>query len=122
MYSLVAILGSNYSIKIIHVTDDMFVHFNIVGSVFWIIFLFAFVILYKCFIIPLHFTQETLMWTFDLLYVIDVCQSAISRMSNFQEQTTSLGTVSASIVLSRSQLTGTSKFIGQKNSFCPISE
>ena len=92
----------------------MFVHYNIVGSVFWIIFLFVLVILYTCFIIPLHFTQEMLTWTFNLLYVIDVCQSAISRMTNFQEQTKSLGAVSASIVLSRLQLTGTSKFLGQK--------
>jgi len=122
VYSLVAILGSNYSIKINHVTDDLFVYFNIVGSVFWIIFLFALVILYKCFIILLHFTHETLTLTFNLLYAIDVSRSIISRMPNFQEQIKSLGTVSARIVLSRLQLTGISKFIDQKNSFCFVSE
>ena len=110
MYSLVAILGLNYSIKINHVTDDMFVYFNIVGSIFWIIFLFALVILYKGFIIPMHFTHEMLTWTFNLLYEIDVSRSAISQMPNLQEQIEALGIVSASIELSRSQFTGTSKF------------
>ena len=122
MYYLVAILGSNYIIKINHVTDDMFVYFNIVGCVFWIIFLFVLVIFCKCFIFPLNLTHKTLTLTFDLLYAIDVSQSAISRMSNFQEHIKSLGTVSAKTVLSRTQLTGTSKFIDQKNSFCPVSE
>ncbi len=100
-----------------HVTDNTFVYFTILGSLYWVFFLFALVLAEKCYISPMHFARRMLMWIFYLNYANEVSRSATMRMTNLQDLMKTVSTFCASIALSM-----ITKVQGHMNLLSPIYE
>ena len=100
-----------------HVTDDTFVYFTVLGSIYQVFFLSALVLAMKCFTSPMHFARRTLTWIFDLNNGNEVSWSTTMWMTDLQALINSVSTFSASIALSM-----ITNVRGHMNSLSPIYE